>query len=466
MAAVILWAFGCSPLDHSHNAAGTELRIGAAETDITPPVGYRMAGYFDERLATGIHDPLKAKAVVIADGREKLVLVFCDLLGVSLNVTTNARAQASRRLGIPRSHIMICATHSHTGPLFDDVRRDQFHKTAVLKDGKDRTEPIYYPDFLSEKLVQVISEAHSKLKPAELSVGISKQEGLSFNRRYWMKDGKVVFNPGQLNTNIVRAAGPDDPALGIYLARDASTHEPFAGITVFAMHSDTAGGTEYSADYEYYLEQTLRNHFGGNFISAFGAGTCGDLNHINVWKKDTTKGFAMSERLGRTLGETVVGSINLLTPVSKPALAVRSKTLQIPLQEVTPEQVANARDIAEHLGDPKKDFMSKVVAVKTMDLAERGANWPMEVQVFRIDSENAIVCLPAEIFVELGLAIKKASPFKNTVVISICNDRPSYIPTKKAFIEGSYEVTNSRVKPGAGELLVETAIKLLRELRP
>ena len=110
--------------------------------------------------------------------------------------------------------------------------------------------------------------------------------------------------------------------------------------------------------------------------------------------------------------------------------------------------------------------MSKVVAVKTMDLAERGANWPMEVQVFRIDSENAIVCLPAEIFVELGLAIKKASPLKNTIVISICNDRPSYIPTKKAFIEGSYEVTNSRVKPGAGELLVETAIKLLRELRP
>ena len=87
MAAVLMWAFGCSPLDHTRNAGTTELRIGAAETDITPPVGYRMAGYFDERLAMGIHDPLKAKAVVIADGREKLVLVFCDLLGVSLNVT-------------------------------------------------------------------------------------------------------------------------------------------------------------------------------------------------------------------------------------------------------------------------------------------------------------------------------------------------------------------------------------------
>src|SRR5947208_15546043 len=85
MAAMIVWLFGCRPLDHARKARGTELRIGAAEIDITPPVGYRMAGYFDERLATGIHDPLKAKAVVIADGGEKIVLVFCDLLGVSID---------------------------------------------------------------------------------------------------------------------------------------------------------------------------------------------------------------------------------------------------------------------------------------------------------------------------------------------------------------------------------------------
>ena len=89
----------------------------------------------------------------------------------------------------------------------------------------------------------------------------------------------------------------------------------------------------------------------------------------------------------------------------------------------------------------------------------------MEVQVIRLDAETAIVCLPCEIFVELGLAIKKASPFKHTLVISICNDRPSYVPTLKAFGEGSYEVTNARVMPGAGEMLVAAAEKLLRQLK-
>ena len=66
---------------------------------------------------------------------------------------------------------------------------------------------------------------------------------------------------------------------------------------------------------------------------------------------------------------------------------------------------------------------------------------------------------------EFGLAIKQASPFKQTMVISICNDRPNYIPTIKAFKEGSYEVINSRLKAGAGEAMVEAALKMLRDLK-
>ena len=101
----------------------------------------------------------------------------------------------------------------------------------------------------------------------------------------------------------------------------------------------------------------------------------------------------------------------------------------------------------------------------SVDLAERGPLYLMEVQAFRLDADTAIVCLPCEIFVDLGLAIKRASPFKRTLVIEICNDRPSYVPTLKAFAEGSYEVTNARVKPGAGEILVDTAVKLLGEIK-
>jgi hypothetical protein len=441
------------------------LKIGAAEIDITPPVGHRMAGYFDERLATGIHDPLKAKAIILQQGTQQIALVFCDLVGLSLNVTTNARSKASEKTGIPISNIMICATHSHTGPLFDDVRRHYFHELAVAEHGSDPQEKIYYPAFLIERLVEVIVEAHAKLHAAQLEAGIATQENLTFNRRYLMKNGKVAFNPGQLNPNIVRPAGPSDPDVGILLARDAPSKQPFAGATIFAMHSDTMGGSLYSADYAYYLQQTLRQKFGDEFISAFGAGTCGDLNHINVNKKEPFKGPEVTERLGSTLGHTVLDASTRLSLIDHPSLAVRTKTLQVPLQEVTQEQLADARSKISKLGDTNTDFFVKVVAVKVLDLAMRGPTCPMEVQVFQLDPDTAIVCLPCEIFVELGLAIKHASPFKKTMVISICNDRPSYVPTKKAFTEGSYEVTNARVKPGAGEMLVEAAIELLKQVK-
>ncbi len=136
-----------------------------AEIDITPPIGYRMAGDFVERLSTGIHDPLKAKAIVMRQGREQVALVFCDLVGVSLNVTTNARALASQQTGIPISNIVIAATHSHTGPLFDDVRSDYFHKAALAKYGEDPHQTISYPPFLIERLVKVIANARANLAP-------------------------------------------------------------------------------------------------------------------------------------------------------------------------------------------------------------------------------------------------------------------------------------------------------------
>jgi neutral ceramidase len=441
------------------------LRIGAAEMEITPPIGYRMAGYFDERVSTGIHDPLHAKAIVLQEGKTQLALVFCDLVGLSLNVTTNARALASRQTGIPVTNIVICATHTHTGPLFDDVRRYYLHQAAVADHGTDPHEVVDYPVFLIKQLAKVIAEAQTTLHPAELAAGSVTQEGVAFNRRYWMRNGKVAFNPGQLNTNIVRPAGPTDPEVGILLARDDESSQPFAGATIFAMHSDTVGGTLFSADYQYYFEQTLRERFGSNFVSAFGLGTCGDINHINVARKEPVSGFEVSERIGRTLGHTVLAASTGLTTMTNPALAVCSKTLQIPLQDFTPEQLANAQSLIGKLADKKADFMTMVQTVKVLDLAQRGPSWPMEVQAIRFDADTAMVCLPGEIFVELGLAIKRASPFKRTLVVSICNDRPSYVPTRKAFAEGSYEITNSRVKPGVGEMLVETALALLNQLR-
>jgi len=463
LAAVWLLA-GCTHVSPTASP-GEAFQVGVAELDITPPVGSRMAGYFNERVATGTHDPLHAKAIVFQQGKEEIALVSCDLLGLSLSISTNARAEASAQTGIPMTNIVVCATHSHTGPLFEGALRDYFHDAAERKYQHDPHEDIDYPAFLIQRVVKAIAAAQANLRPAEVQAGVTTQPGIAFNRRYWMKNGQVVFNPGQLNPNIVRPAGTTDPDVGIVLARDARTKQPFAGLTVFATHSDTVGGTLYSADYEYYLEQTLQQAFGKSFVSAFGLGTCGDINHIDVSKKEPTSGLAVAERIGDTLGQAVLAAAPRLPVITQPALAVRSTILQVPMRQATPEQVADARAVMEKFYDTNTAFLAKVAAVRTLDLAGQAPTRPMEVQVFRLDGETAIVCLPCEIFVELGLAIKHASPFRHTLVISVCNDRPSYVPTREAFAQGSYEVTNSRVKPGAGEMLVAAAENLLASLK-
>lgn len=439
-----------------------ELQAGVAVVDITPPKGYRMAGYFRERLNTGTHDPLQAKALVLRQGDEQAALVFCDLVGIARDVSEHARKLAAKKTGIPAAHIVIAATHSHTGPLYMGALRQYFHDRAAADKGTDPREKIDYSAVLAERLAEAIAKAKKSARPVDLFAGMARQEGLSFNRRFHMKDGSVRFNPGKLNPNIVRPAGPIDPDVGLLRLRRGG--KDLALLTVFALHLDTVGGTEYSADYPFYLERELRPVLGPEGVSLFAAGTCGDINHIDVSKKDPQKGQLEAARIGRTLGETVRAALPKLRPARAPRLAVRRAIVQAPLQKYGAEAIAQAKKNMAKIGTRDLPFLKQVETYKIVALQMRPDVLPMEVQVLRLSEDAALVALPGEIFVDLGLAIKKASPFPTTLVVELCNDAPGYVPTVKAFQEGSYETVNSRVQPGGGEKLVETAIRLLKEL--
>lgn len=455
-----------------------EVYAGVAKIDITPPVGGRLAGHFYESLSTGVSDPLWAKALVLQQGAERLSLVFCDLIGITSEISDKARSEASMLTGIPAENILIAATHSHTGPLFYGFQYDYFHRKAVRLHGGDPHEKVDYSDFLVGKLVAVIAEASGNLSSVELEVGIGKQDGISFNRRYHMKDGSVVFNPGPLNPDIVGPAGPIDPDVGILLLRDANSGRYSGGLTVFALHADGVGGSKISADYPYHLAKTLKRKFGRDFISAFAVGPSGDINHVNVHRDDPIYSDSQPKRFGSKLGKTVIDAAPKLETVSSPSLAMVSTRIALPLQVPSKAQIDSAKRMIHDLYEVKEsgeymsraggesgDFLKRVEMSKYISLEGKGDHVMAEVQVIRIDAETAIVGLPGEIFVELGLDIKKRSPFKNTLIMTVCNDKMSYIPTKKAFAEGSYEVTNGIVKPGSGERLVDVAIGLLKKFK-
>jgi neutral ceramidase len=450
--AMVTWGAGAQP------SREAPLQAGLAEIEITPPVGYRMDGYFTERLSTGLKDPLKAKALVFQQASTKTALVVCDLIGLPQSLSSEVRALAAARTGIPAANIAITATHTHTGPLFSGERARVFSEQAAAKFGTDPLASVKYPEMLRDRLVEVIAAADSGVSPAALEFVPASEDRVSFNRRFHMKDGTVRFNPGVLNPDIVRAAGPVDTDLPFVLIM--KNGQPVGSLTVFALHLDTVGGgTEYSADYPGHLAHELRRELGDGFISVFGLGTCGDINHIDV----SGRRRSHARLIGQQLALSVL-SARPRQPLATPSLAATSARLTLPLRKVSDAQVAAARANMPKIGAKDLPFLTQVETVATLDLSRRGPTLDAEVQVVRLHRDLAIVLLPGEVFADLGLAIKQASPFAHTLVIELSNDSPAYIPTEKAFKEGSYETVNSRIAPGGGERLAAEAVRLLKSL--
>jgi len=450
-------------MTHAHPA--TALRAGVAISDITPPVGHRMSGYFTERFSTGVHDALLAKALYLEQGEARFALVVGDLIGVPARLTATVRRRVAARTGIPPANLVVAATHCHTGPLYYGALREYFHERAIERHGHDPHEPYDYAAQLADRMVDAIVRAQRAARPARLAAGVAQETRLSFNRRFHMRDGTVRFNPGKLNPDIVRPAGPIDPEVGLVAIRAAEGDRLIATLTVFALHLDTVGGTEYAADFPYYLERELRARFGSRLVSLFAAGTCGDINHIDVTHDRPQKGYAEAQRIGSALAATVAAALRTLPEIEAPRLAVRRERVSVPLQEYPPEVVRQSRERLALIGTRELPFLDQVHAYRVVSLQRmpRGS-LPLDVQAIRLSDRVALVTLPGEVFVELGLAIKRDSPFPTTMVMELCNDSPAYIPTRKAFAEGSYETVNSRVRSGGGEMLVEAAGRLLRAL--
>ncbi|HUR45900.1 MAG TPA: neutral/alkaline non-lysosomal ceramidase N-terminal domain-containing protein [Candidatus Saccharimonadales bacterium] len=444
---------------------GESLKVGVATTEITPPVGWRMSGYFYERFSTNTHDPLEAKAMVLQQGNEKAALVICDLIGISGELSTRVRQAASRKTRIPSANIMIAATHTHTGPLYMGGLREYFHSRAQRQTGSDPAERVDYQGILEARLVDLIAEAQRSMQPAYLEVASTKITNLSFNRRYVMKDGKVQTNPGKTNQNIARVAGPIDPELGFIAIMNGKRDEIRATFTSFAMHPDTIGGTEYSADYPLYLEQSLRKLLVSDLVSLFGNGPCGNINHVDVFQAKPQKGQEEAERIGKAMSEAIGELLPKLRPIKKPALRVGRETVVVPLQKFKAEAIVQAKADMAKIGGHEMTFLDQVNTARIYDLQFRGSSaLELEVQGIALGSDTAIVTVPGELFCELGMAIKKGSPFTHTYIVELCNDSIGYVPTRKAYAEGGYEPANSRLAPGGGEMLVEAAIKLLKKL--
>ncbi|MCI0540890.1 MAG: hypothetical protein L0Z50_37290 [Verrucomicrobiales bacterium] len=449
----------------------TEFRVGFAQTDITPPVGWRRAGGFSELISTGVNDPLMCKAMVGQDGATAFAFVGNDLCSVPRDLTDLARARASQLTGIPVAHIVITATHTHGGPEYLGPLREFLHERAKKANhGRDPHEPIDYRGQLVERWASVVARAWSNRQPASLEVVIPRLEGLAFNRRYWMKDGSVGWIPRKGDTNIFRPAGPVDADFPFLFAREAPSRNPLGSLSTFAMHTAVYGEAPFGADFPGHLQTNFTAAFGPKFISIFGEGCAGDVNHLNPFNSDLQHWTNASPAIGRAMASVALTNLPYASVVKPGTLAVRSTIIRSPVAPISDAEYQSAKQLMETLDRNDAAFLVIVDAwrkiFRRQFWEQHGGQLPQEIQAVRFDANTALVTLPHEVFVELGMAIKSASPFRRTIVVSLANDLDFYIPTRRAFEEGNYEPTTCPLEPGCGERLVGAAVKLLHELKP
>jgi neutral ceramidase len=439
----------CSP-------AAAELRVGRAAVVITPPAGSPIGSSYGLAPAAAIHDDLFAKAIVLEVDGVKAAMVACDLVSIRKPIVTEARRLIAASTGLTGGQVILSATHCHAGP--------QMHPLflSMAPDGARQLGEKYLAE-LPGKIAEAVRRADADLRPARAWVASEREDSISFNRRYLMRDGTVQMNPRRGSPDIVRPTGPVDPEVSVVYF-DTPDGTPLATHVNFALHVAIVSGREVSSDYPGVLAQLLAEAKGSAMLTLFTNGMSGNVNHIDVKDTRSLSGHAEAARVGTILAAKVLHAYKHLRPVAPARLAVRTQPLELPVPEVTSGDVERAKQSLAQFGKPgAPPFLDVVHAWKVLDVAESGGK-PLdtEVQAIAMGEDLAWVGMPGDAFVELGLAIKQNSPFRHTIVSEQSGSGAiSYVPNRKAFPEGAYEVISARFAPGGGEILSEAAIKLL-----
>jgi neutral ceramidase len=483
-AAVLAWlapaADGSASDGDARNAqkaaqSSPAFRAGFAERDVTPDLGMEMMGNYGKEFGTSIHDPCKVRAAVFDDGRTRVALVGLDALMIHRDSVERVRKAIEERCGIPAGSVLLGASHSHSSGPVGWVMPGEFDRDPQwIQDLAYRLSPCANPVYLErfEKgIVDAVLQANAARTEARLSFASGREDGVAFNRRLRMKNGRTFTHPGQGNPDTLGYAGPTDPEVGVIGAWDGEGR--LLGVIVnFSCHATTSP-PGFSANWIYYLEKTIRGALDTEAPVVFLQGACGDITQVdNLSNAVPLSGDRQARIVGGCVGAEVVKRLLTAWPGAGGKLDVRTKTLRVACRRPDPERVRRCEAIVRGATpDPASTdwiFAKEIILLDAM--AARSPSVDVEVQAIQV-GPAVFVANPAEYFVELGLEIKKRSPHERTWVVELANGCVGYVPTEEAFSPagGGYETrltSFSSLEVSAGRKIVEASIDLLKALTP
>jgi len=445
--------------------AADTLRAGAATSNITPELDSKIVGGFVPFPASGVHDELHARCLVLDDGKTKIALVVCDLLGFHRSVSIEARRLIEEATGIPPSHVAISATHTHSA-------------ASALGDSRYTSEqPLDdYQRFVARRIADGVRRAVNTLRPAEIAFGSAEAPEHVFNRRWFMKEGtvppnpfgtvdKVKMNPPSGNANLVEPAGPTDPTISFIALREPGGRL----ISVYSAYSlhyvGGVGSGDISADYYGMYCAALAKlqsatEYDPPFVAMMANGTSGDVNNINFrTPRPSAPAYVQMRKVAEDVAEKVSAALSKVEWKERAELDARFRELELAWRPIDPDLLAWAKDKTAHPapGASKAD-LSIIYADRVQRLAEAKNPARIPLQFLRI-GDIGIGTFPCETFAETGLAFKKRSPFAHSFMVELNHGYFGYLPTPRHFPLGGYETW-----PGTNSLEPQAAVKMLDAL--
>ncbi len=463
------------------------IAAGVARADITPPRGIAHAGWGAQthQRAAGVDMPLYATALALSDGDRAAVLVDLDLIYLWEREATAARDAVSRLTGLPLESVRVSYTHTHSGPVTGGTWSSWFTEGAEEVAAYDAALPHY--------VAGVAREALRALRPARACVG-SGSCRIAVNRRFQRpEDGAVVVGRNR--------AGSVDREVKV-VRIDSEDGSPLAAVVNYACHPIIVGPDNdlITPDYPGVVRRVVEGATGAACLFLQGA-----AGNVGPARGVARGGIEEYRRLGAILGheascvwwelgaldrpERYVCTLESGAPLAvyedEPApladgrLAVGTRAVGLPMREMPdPEQMSSELEACLRRLEELRtsDAGGDEVRYQTM-LAKRWAmraeaareargrlRRDIELQGFALGPEIALLAVPGEPFVEIGLEVKRRSPFEHTLFSGYSNVGTDYIPWPDAYPLGGYEVEITPFAPGAAGLLVEGCLELLAEL--
>ncbi len=446
----------------------SQLKAGVARANVTPPVGMLMSGYASRTTpAEGIHDELNTVAVYLTDGEMEAALITTDIISANAEGVARVREACTAACGVPSENILVAFAHNHGGPQTDLRRSDSVDELKRA-----------YGTVLVHKMAGALSEAKKDAVPVRMGYG--RQDCYFGKNRREHKDGRIVigYNPD----------GPTSPIVDVLRLDRLDTGDPLSLIFSYACHGTVmrADNLLYTAEFSG-IAKTFIDKQIPTATSAFMAFCSGD---IDPWPHDK---FEQVERYGRQLGCAVVqAALDMETDdmVEDIRLAVASEDFRLPLEkepslDEAKEKLEEARAAADkELAEKREKAGDKPVSldrsterslkgaeelVKALESGDADLGVKGEIRALAI-GDFAIVGLPGEIFVRIGLDIVDKSPFARTIAVAHSNGSIGYVPTEDQVPLGGYEVESARARqygiyiaPDSDQMLVDTSLAALQK---